>query len=134
MSYYIVTAACGHVGNNHYIPIAFAIKADNVHEATAVARCLPRVKHQKKDAILSAKEVSQSEYETQSALNKADPYLACRTKQDSELIFDQIRTRVCVLPHFSPKEKYNHDEKAYYCQRKEREILQSLRAYAYEEC
>ncbi len=53
MRYFIVTAKCGHVGRDNYIPIDFAVKAESASKAASYARDLPRVKHDHKDAILS---------------------------------------------------------------------------------
>ena len=35
MRYYHVTAKCGHVGKDHYIPITFAVKAGSATEAAS---------------------------------------------------------------------------------------------------
>ena len=38
MKYYIVTAKCGHVGRDYYIPIDFPIRAESRTEAAKVAQ------------------------------------------------------------------------------------------------
>ena len=63
MRYFTVTAKCGHVGRDCYIPITFAVKANSAKEAASVTRFLPRVKHHHKYAILYEKEVDFSAYQ-----------------------------------------------------------------------
>ena len=53
MKYYIVTAACGHVGRGRYIPIDFPIIANDPKEASRICRNIPRVKHGNKKAIMN---------------------------------------------------------------------------------
>ena len=57
--FYKVTAKCGHVGRNNYIEKDFFVKADSGRDAALIVRCKPRVKHDRKDAILSVKRESQ---------------------------------------------------------------------------
>ena len=45
IKYYNVTAKCGHVGRENYIPISFAVKAQSAKEASKRVRNFPRVKH-----------------------------------------------------------------------------------------
>jgi hypothetical protein len=56
--HFIVTAKCGHVRRANFIAIDFPVVASNGKEAAAIARQLPRVKHDHKDAILGVREVS----------------------------------------------------------------------------
>lgn len=53
MNMYKVIAKCGHVGKGKYIQIAFAVKANDGKEAAKIVRKFPRVKHDKKDAIIN---------------------------------------------------------------------------------
>ena len=62
LKYYAVTCKCGHVGKHTYMPITFPIKASDGKEAARVARTFPRVKHDKKDAILDVREIDYEEY------------------------------------------------------------------------
>jgi hypothetical protein len=133
MNYYIVTAKCGHVGNGRYILIDFAIRANTIHEATALARTLPRVKHDRKDAIVEAKEVTEETYEEAYARNAKDPYLLCRNSQDSRAAEALIESRVYPMSRKERKEN-SHDEKALFAQRKEKEFMRSLFEYAMEGC
>ena len=53
--YFEVIVKCGHVGHGKYIVKKLAILAESAKQAAKIARYIPRVKHHKKDAILSCK-------------------------------------------------------------------------------
>lgn len=59
--FYRVTCKCGHVGKKHFIRIAFPVNADSGEEASEIARRIPRVKHDHKDAILDCREIDLKE-------------------------------------------------------------------------
>ena len=61
-NYFIVKTKCGHVGRNMYVPIDFAIWAENAREAAVIARQRPGVKRNHPDAILSVTEITREEY------------------------------------------------------------------------
>lgn len=82
MKYYIVTAACGHVGRGRYIPIDFPIIANDPKEASRICRNIPRVKHGNKKAIINMRLVSKSEYELQCRSNSINPYLTSKNKRE----------------------------------------------------
>ena len=63
MRFYKVVCMCGHVGRMKYIPIPFAVKAMNGKEAAILARNIPRVKHHRKNAVLSCDEITKEQYE-----------------------------------------------------------------------
>lgn len=85
MKFFKVTTKCGHVGIHNYILIAFPVKAECGKDAAAIARYLPRVKHNRKDAIVSVEEISQQEFdELENELSK-DPYLHCSNVQEQKL-------------------------------------------------
>lgn len=91
--YYSVTAKCGHVGKRYFIPIEFAIRAESAKEAARIAREMPRVKHDHKDAIQSVLEITWEEYITLRQQNDADPYLQCKSVQEQrmiETIYDRV--------------------------------------------
>ena len=79
--YYIVDAVCGHVGRNNGIIKSFPINADSSKEAAAIARMIPRVKHDYKNAICGVREVSYKEYLIQNKRNDRDAYLTSTNKQ-----------------------------------------------------
>jgi len=82
--FYKVTAMCGHVGKRHYVPVNLAVIASSGKEAARRTRSFPRVKHNKKDAILQCSEVSEEEYRKIRAINDSDPYLNARSRYDIE--------------------------------------------------
>ena len=82
MRYFTVTAKCGHVERDCYIPITFAVKANSAEEAASVTRFFPRVKHHHKDAILSVEEVDFSAYQDRCYINSFDPFLQCSNRQE----------------------------------------------------
>jgi len=94
--FYKVTAMCGHVGKRHYVPINFAVIAPSGKEAARKTRSFPRVKHDRKDAIIQCSEVSEEEYRKIRAINDNDPYLKARSRYDIE-DKDSIQSR--VLPY-----------------------------------
>lgn len=97
--YYKVVCMCGHVGRKKYVPIAFAIKADSGREAARIARGLPRVKKQRKDAILDCREISKEQYEQLLRINKKDPYLHCSSVQERRQ-YRQIVTRIVEIKRY----------------------------------
>lgn len=84
--YYKVETKCGHVGKENYIIVNFPIKAESKKGAAKIARSIPRVKHNQKDAILSVSEITLEEYKALCILNTNDPYLKCKNKQEQKLI------------------------------------------------
>lgn len=76
MGYFKVVAKCGHVGKHHYIVKDFYIRANNGKEAAFKVRYLPRVKHNKKDAILSVKAITKAEYLEGKELQAKDLYFS----------------------------------------------------------
>ena len=84
--YYEVKTKCGHVGKQNYIIIDFPIKAETASEAAKIARNIPRVKHNYKDAILSVCKLTYEEYKDLVNKNSNDPYLKCKNKQEQKNI------------------------------------------------
>jgi len=72
--YFIVKCKCGHVGKTMYLPMDFAIYAENAKEAALIARKKRGVKHDHPDAVISVNEVSVGEYFTALQLLKKDSY------------------------------------------------------------
>lgn len=124
MKYYQVVAMCGHVGKHHYLAISFAVKARNVHQAAQITRQFPRVKHTKKDAIISCKEISFEKYLTLLSNNRSDPFLICHNHRDQMLI-PHFEERVLSYS-FSKKRKAtfeSREERICYELRKEKSVL-----------
>ena len=95
--YFKVTCKCGHVGIKYFIRISFPIVATCGKDASSIARYIPRVKHDHKDAILDCKEISYNEYLELQIINNNDPYLKCACKQEQEMI-DNFSSRLELEP------------------------------------
>lgn len=85
-NYYEVIAKCGHVGRKHYVPIKFAVIAEDGKEAAKKVRQFSRVKHNHKDAILNVKKISYERYLEIIEVNHNDEYLKCYSKHEQKLI------------------------------------------------
>lgn len=85
MRFYKVEAKCGHVGKNWYFPAAFYITAENGREAAKVARVMPRVKHDHKDAILSVSEIDVDSYVLGKETIMDNPYWFCKNIQEQRI-------------------------------------------------
>lgn len=111
--YFKVTCKCGHVGINYFIRISFPIVATCGKDASSIARYIPRVKHDHKDAILDCKEISSKEYLELQIINNKDPYLKCECKQEQEMI-DNFSSRLELEPRLLKKEKKTKRESVEY--------------------
>ena len=80
--FFRVTCKCGHVGRQFFIRIDFPVNADSGKEAAEIARNMPRVKHNHKDAILNCVEIDYEEYQIIQKINNNDPYLKCKNPQE----------------------------------------------------
>ncbi len=107
--YFSVECKCGHTGSRmYYIPIRFAIIAENAKEAAALARWVPRAKHHHKDCILSVDEISEDEYYMLRLDNKKDPFLNCHSIQEQRGI--DIEDRKVVDPHYQEYKNADYEE------------------------
>lgn len=104
--YYMVIAKCGHVGKSKYIPIKFAVVAENGKAAAKKVREFPRVKHNHKDAILDVKEITLEDFIYINNINTLDPYLQCRSKHEQKLIVN-LNERLEIDMH---SVKIKHDK------------------------
>lgn len=110
--FYNVKAKCGHVGQNKFIPIEFAVCAESGKEAARITRYFPRVKHHQKDAILDVREITQDEYRFLRHQNGTDPYLHCRNIQEQRMfgtIYDRIVEENRII-----QKKENKSERVYF--------------------
>ncbi|MDD6486522.1 MAG: hypothetical protein PUF61_06245 [Spirochaetales bacterium] len=85
MKYYEVHAKCGHVGRNNYYEGILYIWAENGKKAAAIARKMPRVKHDQKDAILSVTEISKFNYEQGLQAQKNSAYWTSMNVQEQRM-------------------------------------------------
>ncbi len=90
---YIVTVKGGHVGRKYYIPLRFPIEATSKKEAARIARQIPRVKHDHKDAIIDVIAVDDETFFKQIELNNQDPYFKAKNKQQQNIFKDDIDKR-----------------------------------------
>ena len=60
MRYFMILCHRGHCGSGHSTEIKFAIKANNLLHACAIARKMPSVKHTR--MVISGKEITEQEY------------------------------------------------------------------------
>lgn len=120
MNYYLVLCKCGHVGRQYYMPIWFPIIADDGRQAAAIAREIPRVKHDHKDAILCCVKTDYDGFLEQIEINNNDPYLMCRSKHEQDLIMPLIAHRLVLDPHYErgDKPKYLKNKPNLYVQTK----------------
>ena len=102
--FYKVTAMCGHVSKNKYIPIDFPVKAANGREAALKTRSFPRVKHSKKTAIINCFEITKEEFVRLYEANKNDDYLQCKNNRDQRLI-ENIEDRIVCIERHERKER-----------------------------
>jgi len=88
--FFKVTAKCGHVKKNQYIPITFAISAYNGEEVAKIARWIPRVKHHDKSAIIECVEIGYDQFVEIKKLNNKNVYLKCSSKQEQKRLLPNI--------------------------------------------
>ncbi|MCF0242930.1 MAG: hypothetical protein HUK25_09840 [Treponema sp.] len=96
MKYYKVTAKCGHVGKSYYYPGDLFIKAENGREAAKVAREMPRVKHDRKDAILNVAEIDYETYKLGKEDARRNPYFTCESIQEQYEYWDEIEAQLLI--------------------------------------
>ena len=94
MRYFKVTAKCGHVGKGFYYPGDLFIKAENGRDAARVARKMPRVKHDHKDAILNVEEIDWETYRAGKEDARKNPYFFCESVQQQSEYWDEIGSRL----------------------------------------
>ena len=132
-NYYAVKAKCGHVGKRYYYPVVFGIIANNGVEAAKVARNLPRVKHDHKDAILFVKKICLDEYNQIILANKKNPYLKCKNIQEQNKINEFIKDDLVeendkrIIIHSKAERKERVEFKA----KKNNAYLKELMEYKY---
>lgn len=92
--YFKVTAKCGHVGRNNYIPMDFFVAADSGKEAAAAVRQMPRVKHDQKDAILNVERISFEAFCQGLHDFREDPFNRCTSIQQQRATVADIADRI----------------------------------------
>ena len=112
MAYYLVLCKAGHLGRNKYMPIWYPVEAEDGKEAAKIARKIPRVKHDHKDAILACVKTNYEEYCKQAEENKHDPYLCCKSRHEQNQIMPLIKDRILAEPHYKKGRKRHLKRKA----------------------
>lgn len=114
-----VKVKCGHVRKNQYIPITFAVKAENGKEASTIARWIPRVKHHNKNAVLECVEINQEEFQRINLINKNNPYLGCSSKQEQKRLIPDLDD--LIINEVIEKRSHNkHSDRIQYILRKQK--------------
>lgn len=135
--YFSVECKCGHAGSRmYYIPIKFAIVAENGKEAAAKGRWNPRAKHHHKDCVLRVTEISELEYYQLLSENRNDPYLSCCSIQEQRIL--DLEERKVLDPHyfdFDEREHKDHYQKhpTFAGKTMIRNPRRYIRNYSYEE-
>lgn len=128
--FYAVETKCGHVGHQYCIIITFAIKACSGKEAARIAREIPRVKHDHKDAIQSVRCITEKEYLSIQEQNSNDEYLQCRSIQEQRERCTNINSRIIFDTYFSEdRRKENRNQRLIY---KKKKYLSLLAGERYE--
>lgn len=94
MPYFEVVTKCGHVGRHRYYRGVFYLKAENGKEAARIARELPRVKKDHKDAILECNEISEAEYKEGLEKIKNEIYFQIKGKKVQKKYWDEINDNI----------------------------------------
>lgn len=107
--YYEVEAKCGHVGKRKYINITFGVIARSKKEAAEIARKIPRVKHDYRDAINYVREITQEEFFAIVNKNNDDTFLTCKNIQEQRMycvnLEERIQDRVIDEEDYQEKRK-----------------------------
>ncbi|WP_026391855.1 leucine-rich repeat domain-containing protein [Haploplasma modicum] len=104
-NHFLVTVKCGHVGRNMYMPITYAVMAENAKEAVEKVRSFPRVKRDHKDFVLKVEMVNVDKYQQQIETNNNDPYLKIKRKADQNKILHLIKDRLVAEPNYVKHKK-----------------------------
>ena len=109
MKYFVVTAKMGHVGRHSYYRGRLYIATSSKKEAARLARGVPRVKHDRKDAIIDVAEIDFCSYVAGQEENRQIAYFSCTCPQEQRSCFYQIEDDVFLEEsyekHLLEKEK-----------------------------
>lgn len=124
--YFVATMKGGHVRRSHYVVFWHYMKACSFEEAKEICKNLPRAKKDHKDFILEMKEITYEEYLEGRKKELNDPYLRCSNRQEQDLIYDQIESRIFPDPHYF--EKIVREKRR--CYNLEKKVMKSRKAYS----
>ena len=94
MKYFLVTAKCGHVGNDKYYEGAFPVIAEDAKEAAKATKEFARVKRDHKDAILNVVELNEEEYYYYLEEYENQIYFWCNSKKEQKEHWAEIEPYV----------------------------------------
>lgn len=113
MRYWAVAAKCGHsgFGKKYYVPVTFAIQAESGTDAAAIARAMPRCKHDHPDAVLAVTKISYEEYIALNNANAQNPYFHCASKQEqcASIPVDEMIARMVLEPRYQVEQPEKED-------------------------
>lgn len=128
-NYYSVTAQFGHVGRNNAIIKTVPVKAQDGKEAAYKVRWMPRVKHNKKDAILSVQKISKDEYFDLRENISNDPYFHVSSKQEQKTLCENIQNEIIYgCGQVSKAKKQEREEKIKFTMRKNKIIISEAKS------
>lgn len=126
MNYFLVSAMCGHVGKNKYIIKTIATIAKNSKQAAKQVREMPRVKHDRKDAILEVRKATLEEYILIEKENQKDPYFKVKNIQEQRRYCIGLDEQVKFY-EIEKEVKKRTKERINYVLKKQKEILKDFK-------
>ena len=94
---FAVIAKCGHCGRGYFIPVMFSIYCKDIKTAIERVKAIPRVKHDQKDVIIDAFEVTKYQDYFIKAVDDHDPYLrGYHDKDDPSVLSRRMLSEVRV--------------------------------------
>ena len=109
MKYFLVDAQFGHVGRNKYIIKTIATSASDWKEATYNVRFIPRVKHNRKEAILNVKKVDYENYLSVKNENNDDMYFKVKSIQEQRKFCKDIEKNILLYEKVKTIKKRTKD-------------------------
>lgn len=104
MNYFMVAAKCGHVGRHNYIEKIFYVKANDAKNAAYRVRYFPRVKHDRKDAILQVVPITEAEYIAGREQHDNDLYFRVHSSTEQRL-YECVHASL-IIPETSERRQY----------------------------
>lgn len=114
MKYFMVTAKCGHVGKNKYFEGTIYVKAHNGKDAARKVREMPRVKHDRKDAIMAVQEVDFDVFEAGRKANHHIHYYTCGSRQEQNYYLQEIEDNIFCEDNEKRKSSKTHSLRKVY--------------------
>lgn len=132
MDYYSVKAQFGHVGKNYYIIKTVAVYANNGKDAAFKVRWMRRVKHNRLDAIMAVKKISQEEYQKIREITRKDPYFSAHSRQEQTAACGDLSDQIIRYKTDIKRERQDRVNKVKYKMKKNKtmnsEALNSIRS------